>query len=227
MTQHSVKSTAIITALMIGAMAIISGCTLGEYGGYTKQYEQSVYDYGSRQKGDDKPVEGPQAYGKQIKGKHNHDNREYHYSKETSYFIGDLPGISQAYVFITDRNAYVGILLDDTASGLYRGEDRTEDLTDYTRYPKTQNTHPADPRRLAIGFDNPSTVEDHRNLSHELKQTIAVNIRIMHPQLLEVYISANQNYLNTLVQYSQDGGSAKGKHIKLHSFNAMVAKEFD
>jgi hypothetical protein len=221
------KSLAGVLTASLFAASILQGCTAGEYGGYRKQYEQSDQDYGSRHPGDDKPVEGPRAYGKLIKGDTNHNNEEYHYNKEGSYLIGDMSGIRQSYVFITDNNAYVGILLDNTATGMSRGDDQEDNRNDSAGYLREQNEIHAEPWKLAVGDDNPFVVADHRNLSHDLKQTIAIKLRRLHPQLQEVYISANQDYLNTLSLLSKNGGEAHSGETRLNMFNDLVKQEFE
>lgn len=227
MRLNSVFRKLVLTTILLCIPLILQGCTRGEYGGSYKQHSQSTYDYGSHTAGDDKPVEGPRAYGKLIKGSNNHDNTQYRYSKETSYLIGDLPGVSQAYVFLTDRNAYVGLLLDNTGAGLHSGLDVKDNIEGYINHPKANNVNPKDPRRLAIGYENPQTVQDHHLLSHEFKQTVAVNIRKKHPELLEIYISANQDYVNTLSELSREtNGKADENSANLRQFNALVLKEF-
>ncbi len=220
--QHAFK---LMFMMLAAAALLVPGCSRGEEG-YKKQYEQSNYDYGSNMPGDDKPVEGARAYGKMMEGGRNHTNQEFHYSKEASYLIGDMAGIRQAYVFITDRNAYVAIMLDDTATGTHRGPDEQDDRQDSAGYPEEENEIYANPRDLAIGDDNPYVVADHENLSHELKQTIAVKLRRMDPHLYEVYISANQHFINTFARLSKNGGEAKEGEAKLQLFNDLVAEEF-
>jgi hypothetical protein len=81
-------------------------------------------------------------------------------------------------------------------------------------------------QRSVTPYNSTFTVNDHNQLSGELKQTIAVHIRKLAPAVQEVHISANKEFNNHLIQYAQEAWAGRPLTPWLPSFNTLVKHQF-
>jgi len=216
--------------LLAFCLAAAAALSLTGCGNYEKRVQNSTSDYGSQQKGDPKAL-GDKMYGTMSGIPGQHDNAWFEYSSQLSTVLADTGGIASALVFLTDKNAYVGITLDNTAVGTKRtgGADSKEQDNSGTNegvYNHDTGSPYWNNQRLATPFNSYYTVNDHSELSGELKQTIAAKIRRLAPAVQEVHISANMEFVNHLVQYQQEARVGHSLTPWLDSFNALVKHQF-
>lgn len=115
---------------------------------------RSITNYGSQK---DAPTEsGERAYGSQQHGGYLiHENSKLAYSRELSDAVSHIPGVSTAIVMLTDRNAYISVMIDNTATGTIGGEAPAETNNSGTsqgNYNAVTGSPYADPNQLATGY---------------------------------------------------------------------------
>ncbi|MHA6480477.1 hypothetical protein ACX1C1_00850 [Paenibacillus sp. strain BS8-2] len=206
------------------AMAItLASCS------YKENVQHSDSDYGSRKQNDPK-MNGVKSYGSMSSGKLQHDNSFFEYSSVLSNKLSSLNGVANAIVMLTDKNAYVAILLDWTASGTTsKGGTHEQNNTGSNGgvFNIDSGTPYSNTNALVTPYNSFFTVKDHNNLSHELKQTIANSIRENSPMIQEVHISANMEFNNYFVQFAQEAWAGRSLKPQVESFNKVIQYEFD
>jgi hypothetical protein len=203
----------------------LTGCNTHDY--YRKI---SGYNYGSRDK-DDPRLNRVRSYGSYSANPHQHDNQYFEYSSALSRRIGMLPGINTSLVFLTDRNAYVGIMTDWSAAGTQaRGGRRLHEQENTGTMEGVYNVDNGSPqwdnRQVATPYNSYFTHKDDHDLSSKLRQTIGDEIRQAHPRVSEVHISANREYLNQLVEFAKVSWSGRPLSPLTPDFNRLVQYMF-
>ena len=209
--------------LFAAAISLVSGCN------YEQLVQQSDYGYGSRKSGDPKMI-GPKAYGNLTGSEHHHDNAFFEYSSALSNKVSSLNGVASAIVMLTDKNAYAAILLDWTAVGTTSSggaEEQNNTGTNSGVYNADTGSPYGDGRLLATPYNSYFTVNDHNNLSHELKQTVATLIREYLPSVQEVHISANMEFNNYFAQFAKEAWGGRSLTPWIDKFNEVVQYQFD
>jgi hypothetical protein len=211
------------TTLLI--LSMLCGCQSS----YTKQFQTSEDNYGSRTGSELQINEGNRMYGPTIMGGKNHHNKKLSYSQDLSAALSDMSGIFTGIVMETNKNAYAAIIFDNSATGTKgQGTPDESDHTGTTRgmYDTFTGNQYADPNEIATGINSYYTEKDPHRLSSLLKQRIADTLRKQNPRLLEVYISANREFVNQMNVYyieSQRGVDLNGY---LEDFNKLVSVHF-
>ncbi|MFB9325666.1 hypothetical protein ACFFSY_06985 [Paenibacillus aurantiacus] len=226
MTRGYLRRT--LVPLIVLAVAFgpgVSGC------GYKRYVQNSTYDYGTKQRNDPKML-GSRMYGTASVNPHQHDNNWVEYSSILSADVSNINGVAGAFVFLTDKNAYVGMTLDWTAAGTKKtggAGSREQDNTGSNEgvYNVDNGSPYWNNQRVAGPYNSYFTVNDHNQISSELKQTIAVHIRRIAPTVQEVHISANQEFVNHLVQYAQEAWAGRPLAPWHDSFNQLVKHQFE
>ncbi|SDS39118.1 sporulation lipoprotein, YhcN/YlaJ family [Paenibacillaceae bacterium GAS479] len=214
--------------VLLGALLILT--LLASACGYKKLVQDSDQNYGTRQKNDPK-MYGGRMYGKSGSGSGQHNNRFVEFSSHLSREVTNINGIGQGIVMLTDRNAYVGIVLDATATHtLKTGRPilNEQDNGGWTEgvYNNKTGSDTWNNRQLVTPYNSYFSVNDHNELSSKLKQTIAVRVRKFAPAVQEVHITANRDVVNQFVEYAREawGGREINRYIK--PFNILVQKHF-
>ncbi|MCQ6559324.1 hypothetical protein [Paenibacillus mendelii] len=210
-------------ALALIAAVGLTGCN------YERRVQDSTYDYGTKQKGDPKML-GGRMYGAATSNPHQHANRWIEYSTHLSTEISNINGIAAGMVFLTDKNAYVGMTLDWTATGTQKiggRKSREQSNTSEGVYNINTGSPYWNNQRFAGPYNSNMTINDHNDISSELKQTIAVHIRRLAPAVQEVHISANMEFVNQIVQYAQEARLGRSLTPWVDSFNMLVKHQFE
>lgn len=84
----------------------------------------------------------------------------------------------------------------------------------------------ADPYQIATGINSYYTEDKPENLSSELKQQIALTLRKKNPQILEVYITANREFINQMNVYYTESVRGVDLNNYLDDFNKLVNEHF-
>lgn len=175
--------------------------------------------------------QGPRAYGSELNGLLVHRNVTLAYDERISAAVTDIPGVAQAYVMVTESNAYGAILTDHTATGTSGGNasryetDNTGTQEGYYNGANKDRTV-RDPDMIASGKNSWDTVRDHEDLSHPFKQTIALKIRELRPQVKDVFISANRDFVNRVNKLSQEQWMGQSLNGYVQEFNAICDQIF-
>lgn len=197
--------------------------------GYREHAQSGDQNYGTRQKSPN--LEGSKMYGLSVSVPDQHNNRFVEYSAHLSREVTSLNGVAQGIVMLTDRNAYVGIVLDWTAtqpvkngSKMMREQDNGGWMSGV--YNNKNGSDRWDNRDLVTPYNSYFSVNDHNELSSKLKQTIAVRVRKLAPSVETVHITANSKVTNQFVAYAREtwGGRDINRYIK--PFNVLVQKHF-
>jgi len=213
-------------AVLAAALAVLpAGCTA-----YKNKFESSTYDYGSRKAGEPK-MSGARMYGSKTADPRQHDNRWVEYSSLLSNEVSRVNGVAGAIVMLTDRNAYVGVMLDWTGVGTVKdGGDRRTDQNMGGSGEGVYNYDTGSPywngSQVATPYNSYFTVNDVGDLSEELKQTIAARIRALAPKIEEVHISANMDFVNELTEYAKEAWARKSLTPWIDAFNTLVKHQF-
>lgn len=229
MNKYSSNVTRKIGLLLLSffLISIIStGC-----GYYRKQFEKSGYDYGSESAKNKEGVQDHDAklYGLKVDDKKNHTNTSFTFSQELSDDISSIPGLATALVFLTDRNAYAAIVLNNTATGS-KGNGNTDEVdntgTSRGMYNTFTGSQYMDPNKLVDRTNSYYTVSDHEEISRTLKQKVAKTIRNKHPKTIEVHISANRDFINQMNVYAQEARMGVSLNHYIKDFNKLAVHHF-
>ncbi|MGO4276893.1 YhcN/YlaJ family sporulation lipoprotein, partial [Paenibacillus sp. TAF58] len=79
---------------------------------------------------------------------------------------------------------------------------------------------------LNNGFNSYETAVHHDMLSHRFKQAMAEKIRTLQPNIMDVYISANRDFLNKMNNYAQESWKGHSLMPLLTDFNQTVTRVF-
>jgi hypothetical protein len=220
------------TRLVFGAAvlllaATVTGCS--RQGNYT---DNSAINNYSAHRGDEasdttRAYQTQQLYGSVI-----HDNSHLYYNQYLSDQISAMYGIRTAIVMTTDKYAYVALLLDSTGVGTYGNRDARPETNNYGTVRGLYNAHAPqhdgyiNPNDIASGANGNVTVQNHNDLSHGLKQKVAQKIRALQPALLDVYISANRDLINTFAAMAQESWKGNSLEPYVGQFNQLVTNTF-
>jgi hypothetical protein len=212
---------------LIGVVFILGLMTACNYKSY---FQKSSSDYSSRTAGDPKMMR-VRSYGSLTADPKQHDNRYFEYSSAISNEVASLPGINTALVFLTDKNAYVAILTDWTATGTKaRGGAKTyeQDNTGTTEgvYNVSNGSPHWDNRQVATPYNSYFTHKDYVDLSTELRQVIGDRVRKSFPRAQEVHISANREFVNQSLEFAKAAWLKKSLDPLTADFNALVRYTF-
>jgi hypothetical protein len=212
---------------LIGVVFILGLLTACNYKAY---FQRSGHDYASRTAGDPKMIH-VRSYGSMTADPKQHDNRYFEYSSAISNKVAALPGINTALVFLTDKNAYVAILTDWTATGTKaRGGPKTreQDNTGTTEgvYNVSNGSPQWDNRQVATPYNSYFTHKDYVDLSSELRQVIGDRVRKSFPRAQEVHISANREFVNQSLEFAKVAWLKKSLTPLTGKFNALVKYTF-
>lgn len=211
--------------LCLTLTAALAGCSA-----YERKMQNSSYDYGSRLPGDPKAL-GGRMYGSTTGNPNQHDNKWFEYSSLVSREVSRLDGVSAAIVMLTDKNAYVGLMLDWSAVGtINSGGDQRKDQNMGGMGDGVYDNDTGSPywngSQLATPYNSYFTVNDHQDLSTELKQTVAARVRGLAPRVQEVHISANMDFVNELNEYTKEAWGGRPLEPWIEEFNVLVKHQF-
>lgn len=213
-------------AILLLALALVAACLSGC--SYKQELQKSDADYGSRKSGDPKSI-GVPSYGAASSNPHQHENAFFEYSSILSNKVSSMNGIAAGTVMLTNKNAYVAILLDWTAVGTTAEGGVTEQNNTGTNegvYNIDTGTPYGNGRVAASPYNSYYTVNDHHNLSHELKQAIANLIRSEVPMVQEVHISANMEFVNYFNEFAKEAWGGRPLSPWTDLFNTVVQYYF-
>ncbi|MCR8657041.1 YhcN/YlaJ family sporulation lipoprotein [Paenibacillus endoradicis] len=204
-----------IFALCFILMLLVAGCS-SEVERYTKKYDKS--DYGSLQA--KQTQKGKMiSFGTNHIDDNQHINNSVQFSKKISTALSSIAGVADARVFLTDKNAYVAVVLDNTGRGYAKSNKYiTQDTsTDSNIAPNTITNNP---------FKNFISVNDNTQLTDPFKQTIADKVFELAPEVEEVHTSANIKFMFYMDEFAKVAWSNESIDTYLKQFNILVQHQF-
>lgn len=193
----------------------------------------------------------------------NHNNTRMEMSEEIAEEITKMKEVDAAYVLLTDRNAYVAVVLEDNNrrngnnngnngnmnngnrnngrmdngvmndnNGLFNGSNnglglgRGGDLG--TRDMNMSDNYKGTSIRGTDGLNNRG-VEDQRmqaDISNHVKQKIAKKVKSVKPNVQNVYVSANPDFVDRMTGYSERFNNGQPLRGMIIEFNTMVERIF-
>ena len=196
-------------------LLLTAGCS-SEIERYSKKLDDS--DYGSSQA---KHAQNGKliTFGTNHPDDKQHDNTTVHYNPKISDALGSIGGVGAVRVFLTDKNAYVALVLDNTGRGYAVSKQYIrQDTTPFDN--KAPNTITNNP------FKNFISVNDNTQLTDRFKQTIANKVFELAPEVEEVHISANLNFMFYMDEFAQAAWGDKPLDPYLKQFNILVQHQF-
>ncbi|WP_261302766.1 hypothetical protein [Paenibacillus andongensis] len=177
----------------------------------------------------EKTEETERAYQtQQLYGPVTHNNAKLEYSQFLSNQLHAMNGVNTAIVMTTDQNAYVALMIDSSAVGTkgYARETNNQGTTKgfYNDNAPFNDTMPSND--LNNGHNSYETAVHHDMLSHRFKQAMAEKIRTLQPNIMDVYISANRDFLNKMNNYAQESWKGHSLMPLLTDFNQTVTRVF-
>jgi len=208
------------SCVALAAFAWLSGCS------YRKHFESGPSDYGSRNETHEKS--GFHTYNTQLKAA-DHNNNRLDFIQSTTDAVDDLKGIRSSFVFVTDKNAYVAVVLDNTATGM-KGKG-TMLFSDRTIASRGVDDHsgvsyelpPGDIVMDKYSFD---TIPNPQDLSSELVRELEARVRQYHPQVTNVFVSANKDFINRFSEYAHEAWRGQSLQPYVQDFNGLVKDHF-
>lgn len=125
-----------------------------------------------------------------------HDNRNMEVSDEVAEQIADMAEVQSANVLLTNRNAYIAVIMDDDNN-------------------KGKNTNPMAKGQI-MGED----------ISPHLKMQISKKVKQLKPNVRNVYISANPDFTDRVSGYMEEIEQGRPVSGFMEEFNTMVRRLF-
>lgn len=208
---------------MIFLLLTLSGCADGG-----REYGKSP-DHTNFGAPVEKTEDTERAYQtQQLYGPVTHNNSKLEYSQFLSNQLNAMNGVNTAIVMTTDQNAYVALMIDSSATGTKGSTKETNnqgtnkgfynDNAPFNDYMSSND--------LNNGVNSYETAVHHDLLSHRFKQAMAEKIRSLQPSVMDVYISANRDFLNKMNNYAQESWKGHSLMPLLTDFNQTVERVF-
>lgn len=209
------KLSVAFTLWLAVILLAITGCS-SEIERYSKKLDSS--DYGSLQA---RKTQNEQmiTFGTNHIDINQHVNHTVLYSKELSRAITSIGGVGDARVFLTDKNAYVALVLDSTGRNFAKSKNATKQDTS-TQTPLAPNTITDNPFRSYV------TVNDSSQLTDRFKQTVADKVFELAPTVEEVHTSANLDFMFYMDEFAQVAWGNEPLDTYLKQFNILVQHQF-
>lgn len=213
--------------LRLGLTFICISSLLGLCGCFSIYDKNSASNYGSRT--GNAPQDTTRAYQTEQQNSivsHRHSTLQF--NQALGEKVAAMNGVNSCIVMMADKTAYVAILIDNTASGTKSGPMETNNAgTVRGLYnPSTPFNDYMDPNLLTNGSNNYETVQYHDQITHLFKQKIAEKIRSLQPNVSDVYISANRDYVNELNRLAQEAWGGHDLTPYLPEFDAISERIF-
>ncbi|MEK3883087.1 YhcN/YlaJ family sporulation lipoprotein [Paenibacillus sp. PL2-23] len=157
-------------------------------------------------------VRGSQQTNNNVIG--SHQNYRLELSEQIANRIQDIDGVKVSYVMLADKNAYVAVSLQDE---LPQGDAR---IMSRTQMGMMDHDNRDERKRMSAM----STGEEH--LTAQLKGQIASVVKQSHPQIANIYISANPDFVMRMGSYMNDSAHGYPVQNYIMEFNAMVERIF-
>ncbi|WP_274649627.1 YhcN/YlaJ family sporulation lipoprotein [Paenibacillus humicola] len=166
-------------------------------------------------------VDGRRLNSNNIVG--SHANYRLEMSDEIADRIAAMKEVNRAYVMLTDNNAYVAVSLNEGTKGGKENDGKQPPLS------RTNQAfqRPGILNPLNYGASLPGTYRiQSADVAGALKDKIAREVQRMAPQIKNVYVSANPDFMSRMTSYMEDVRLGHPIQGFVAEFNAMVERVF-
>lgn len=214
---------AAIAVLAAGAMALAGCTTQGDVGNRNIVQQRVLRDgngnlvidkrFANDQLNEQNRVNGRRLNSNNLIGRH--QNYRMEASQDIAKRIREAEGLSDAYVILTDRNAYVAVNRRIDANDRLKREAAGSDGRPSSR---TASRAGLSGRGGAAGDGGKS--------GGTLEERIARHVKEMAPQIERVYVSGEPDFVSRMHEYVRT--ASRGEPIQgfIAQFNAMVERLF-
>lgn len=205
---------------VLTAVAWISACS------YQKHFENGPSDYGSRTEAQEQT--GFRSYNTQLRAA-DHNNGTLGFVQSTTDAVDDMKGVRSSFVMVTDKNVYVAVIPDNTATGL-KGKgtilfsDRTIASSGVDDH--SDVSYPLPPGNIVMDKYSFDTIPNPQDLSSEFVLELNNLVAKLHPTALNVFVSANQQFINRMSEYAHEAWRGQSLQPYVQDFNALVKDHF-
>ncbi|MCR2804345.1 YhcN/YlaJ family sporulation lipoprotein [Paenibacillus soyae] len=215
------KLAALSAGVLIGTL--LSGCSeyQGDIGNKNIRTNNAEYNsfgvirdkrFADDGKNEQNRVRGSQQNNNNVIGSHR--NYRLEMSEEIADRIKEITSVKASYVMLADKKAYVAVSLHDHAP---QGETKAMSRTHLGLFGKNGAE---DGRRIS----SMSTGEE--LLTADMKSQIAEAVKELHPQIANIYISANPEFVGRMNMYMNDNMLGYPVQNYIMEFNAMAERVF-
>lgn len=207
--------------LLIMACLLCTSCT------YKEQFEHSDSSMGTRDEIEQRYQ--IKAYGFLQDQVAHHEMSMLEMDFDTASEVSKLDGVTNSFVLLTDRDAYIAIVLDNAATGTDgRGRARIDNNNRLfnNKLENKINQMEAKPPYYINDMNRRYTIPNPKDISSKLKQRIAEVVRNIHPEVSEVFISANEHFNNQLQIFAQKTRQGKSLDPYIEHFQDMARMHF-
>jgi hypothetical protein len=142
-----------------------------------------------------------------------------------------VEGIDASFVMIKDNNAYVAVVTNNTATGIFSNGSMDDDIDNAGEsegvYDVRSGKSYADPDLLVTDTNTYYTTSGHEKLSAKALQIIGTTVREVHPTVIEVYISSNRDFVNGMTQFMQEYWTGHSIEQRANTFQQLVEDTFE
>jgi YhcN/YlaJ family sporulation lipoprotein len=216
------RAKAAIAVLAAGAM-MLAGCTTqGDVGNRNIVQKRVLRDgngnlvidkrFANDQFNEQNRVNGRRLNSNNLIGRH--QNYRMEASQDIAKRIREAEGLSDVYVILTDRNAYVAV-------------NRRIDADDRPRREAAgSDGQPSSRTASRAGLKGKSGAGEGGKSGGTLEERIARHVKEMAPQIERVYVSEEPDFVSRMSEYVQT--ARRGEPIQgfIAQFNAMVERLF-
>lgn len=142
----------------------------------------------------------------------------------------NVDGIASTFVVLAHNDAYVAVVTDLTATGIFTKGTMDDDVDNAGESEGVYDIHSgssyADPDKLVTDTNTYYTTTGKEPLSAKALQKIGDTVRQVHPEVLHVYISSNRTFVNGINQFMQAYWSGQQIQGYEEQFNRMIQQAF-
>lgn len=213
----------VLSGVLLGTM--LSGCGMenqGDLGNKNIKTNEVRYDaFGNlirdKRFANDNMNERNRVAGNQVNNNNlvgSHKNYHLEMSREASDRIAAIDQVHASYLMLADNKAYVAVSLNETEP---QGNPQSLSRTNIGLLGREGAT-------AGKRMSNFSTGEE--RLTEELKTQIANAVKEMYPQIAQIYISANPEFVGRMSAYMNDALLGYPVQNYIMEFNAMAERVF-
>lgn len=180
---------------------------------------------GDRQLLDDKGMlNGNRNAGRGTNYATMHNNTRMDIDEQIAQAVADLGEVDTATVLVTDKNAYVAVMLDNgNGNGMGNGNGIGSDMRSMNINTRSAKNNGKVNTRQDLLNEGDNMTDD---LTPDLKRRIADTVKKQAPHIRNVYVSANPDFVGTMRGYGDQVSNGRPLRGALIEFNRMVERVF-
>lgn len=165
-----------------------------------------------------------------------HNNTRMEISEDIAKAVADMAEVESANVLLTDKNAYVAVVLDNgrgygktgpqSGAGDFHDEAAGSQNRVYGDHPANNRLSEREGTTDRMGRRGPAAGAGEDGVTDEIKEKISQKVRAMKPDVRNVYVSANPDFVQRLRGYADRAESGAPLRGLIIEFNTAVERLF-